>query len=102
MTPPSYWTMARANPSGATGHEDAVGAAADAGPARSAAASTDAAEAANANYNVQTGMIEMSGDVLLVQGTSALTAERMFVDTKAGTARMSGRVKTVLQPEGQQ
>lgn len=59
----------------------------------------DAAEAAQADYNIETGMIEMQGDVLLVQGPNALTADRMFVDTRAGTARMSGRVKTVLQPE---
>lgn len=61
----------------------------------------DAAEAANADYNIQTGLIEMQGDVLLVQGPNALTADRMFVDTRAGTARMSGRVKTVLQPENE-
>lgn len=59
----------------------------------------DAAEARRADYNVQTGMIEMQGDVLLVQGVNALTADQMFVDTNAGTARMSGRVKTVLQPQ---
>ncbi len=62
----------------------------------------DAAEAQQADYNVQTGMIEMAGDVLLVQGATALTADKMFVDTVAGTARMNGRVKTVLQPEAKQ
>ncbi len=62
----------------------------------------DAAEGREADYNVQSGMIEMSGDVLLVQGATALTADRMSVDTVAGTARMSGRVKTVLQPEKSQ
>lgn len=59
----------------------------------------DAAEAKQADYNIETGLIEMRGDVLLVQGANALTADRMFVDTRAGTAKMSGRVKTVLQPE---
>lgn len=58
----------------------------------------DAAEAREADYNIDTGMIEMQGEVLLVQKSSALTAERMTVDTKSGTARMQGRVKTVLQP----
>jgi lipopolysaccharide export system protein LptA len=58
----------------------------------------DAAEAREAEYNVQSGMIEMAGDVLLVQGGTALTADKMTVDTVAGTARMSGQVKTVLQP----
>lgn len=59
----------------------------------------DAAEAARANYNIETGLIEMYGDVLLVQGINALTADKMFVNTRNGTARMTGRVKTVLQPE---
>lgn len=59
----------------------------------------DAAEAARADYNIDSGLIEMQGDVLLVQGTSALTGERMFVDTRAGTARVTSRVKTILQPE---
>lgn len=60
----------------------------------------DAAEAASADYNIDTGMIAMQGDVLLLQGRNALSAERMTVDTRAGTARMSGRVKTVLQQGG--
>lgn len=58
----------------------------------------DAAEGAEADYDVEQGRIEMSGDVLLVQGDNVLSGDRMFVDTAAGTARMSGRVKTVLQP----
>jgi lipopolysaccharide export system protein LptA len=57
----------------------------------------DAAEAQNADYNIDTGIINMQGDVMLVQKQRALTAERMTVDTKSGTARMEGRVKTVLQ-----
>ncbi len=59
----------------------------------------DAAEAQRADYNIDTGMIEMQGSVLLVQGVNALTGDKMFVDTRAGTARVSGRVKTILQPE---
>ncbi|MCF3592390.1 lipopolysaccharide transport periplasmic protein LptA [Rhodobacteraceae bacterium LMO-12] len=57
----------------------------------------DAAEAQNADYSIDTGMIHMQGDVLLVQKKSAITADRMTVDTKSGTAQMEGRVKTVLQ-----
>ncbi len=59
----------------------------------------DAAEAARADYHLGSGMIEMYGDVLLVQGVNALTGDKMFVDTTAGTARVIGRVKTILQPE---
>jgi lipopolysaccharide export system protein LptA len=58
----------------------------------------DAAEAQQADYNMDDGVIEMQGDVLLVQGPQALTGDRMYVDTRAGTARVSGRVKTILQP----
>lgn len=61
----------------------------------------DAAEAERADYNLDSGLIEMQGDVLLVQGENALTGDRMFVDTRAGTARVSGRVKTVLQPQSE-
>lgn len=59
---------------------------------------TDAAEAARADYNITTGIIELRGDVLLVQGDNAITGETVIVDTGAGTARVSGRVRTVLQP----
>lgn len=58
----------------------------------------DAAEAKQADYNMDNGVIEMQGDVLLVQGPQSLTGDRMYVDTRAGTARVSGRVKTILQP----
>ncbi|MEM6480244.1 MAG: LptA/OstA family protein [Pseudomonadota bacterium] len=60
----------------------------------------DAAEARQADYNIDSGLIEMEGDVLLVQGINALSGDRMFVDTRAGTARVSGRVRTILQPQG--
>lgn len=57
----------------------------------------DAAEAARADYDIDSGTIVMTGDVLLTQGPSALTAQKMTIDLKNGSARMSGRVKTILQ-----
>lgn len=62
----------------------------------------DAAEAARADYDITTGIVELRGNVLLVQGDSAITGETVIVDTGAGTARVSGRVKTVLQPGASQ
>ena len=59
----------------------------------------DAAEARSADYNIDSGVIEMDGEVLLLQGVNALTGDKMFVDTRAGTARVTGRVKTILQPQ---
>tara|TARA_Y100001933_G_scaffold224416_1_gene236996 strand:+ start:1374 stop:1868 length:495 start_codon:yes stop_codon:yes gene_type:complete len=58
----------------------------------------DAAEAASAAYNLDTGMIELRGDVLLVQGQSAISGDTVIVDTNAGTAQVNGRVRTILQP----
>lgn len=39
----------------------------------------------------------MTGDVLMTQGASAISAEKMTVRLKDGTAQMSGRVKTILK-----
>jgi lipopolysaccharide export system protein LptA len=61
----------------------------------------DAAESQSADYNIDNGVIVMSGNVLLTQGHSALTANRMSVNLNDGTARMQGRVKTILQTGNQ-
>jgi lipopolysaccharide export system protein LptA len=58
----------------------------------------DAAEAARADYDIDSGVVEMSGDVLLTQGDTVLTSDEMTVNLKTGAAQMQGRVKTVLQP----
>ncbi len=59
---------------------------------------TEAAEASSADYDIEAGQVVMSGNVLLTQGPSALTSEQMTVNLRDGTAQMSGRVRTVLQP----
>lgn len=56
----------------------------------------EAAESDVADYDVTTGIIVMTGSVLLTQGRNALTADRMVVDLNDNTARMTGRVQTVL------
>jgi len=58
----------------------------------------DAAEAENADYSVNTGIIELRGDVLLVSDGTTITGDTVRIDTAAGAAQVSGRVKTVLQP----
>jgi lipopolysaccharide export system protein LptA len=58
---------------------------------------TEAAEAQSAEYDLTTGLLTMTGDVLLTQGASALSAERMVVNLTENTARMEGRVRTVFQ-----
>ena len=61
------------------------------------ASGTDAAESQTADYDVDGGVIVMTGDVLVVQGGTAISGDRMTVNLDDGTARMQGRVKTILQ-----
>lgn len=57
----------------------------------------EAAEATQANYDVTTGELVLTGDVLLTQGASAISAGQMTINVTDGTATMDGRVRTVLQ-----
>jgi len=57
----------------------------------------EAAEAQTATYDIETGILTLTGDVLLTQGPSAIAAERMLINVNDGTATMDGRVRTVLQ-----
>lgn len=61
---------------------------------------TEAAEAARADYNIAEGTLSLSGEVLLTQGASALSADSMVIDLATGAARMEGRVRTVFQQQG--
>ncbi|MDO9525052.1 MAG: lipopolysaccharide transport periplasmic protein LptA [Gemmobacter sp.] len=58
----------------------------------------EAAESAEAVYTIASGALVMSGAVLLTQGPSTISGERLVADLTAGTGRMEGRVKTVFQP----
>ncbi len=57
----------------------------------------EAAEAQQANYDVTTGLLILTEDVLLTQGASAISAETMTINVNDGTATMDGRVRTILQ-----
>ena len=65
------------------------------------ASNGDAAEAREATYDVEGGTVTLSGDVLMTQGKNVLSGERLVVDLGAGTARVEGRVRSVIQPAGQ-
>ena len=60
------------------------------------ATATEAAEADTADYDIGAGTLTLEGDVLLTQGASALSSQRMVVDLGTGTAQMTGRVSTVF------
>ena len=56
----------------------------------------EAAEAQNALYDITTGQLTLTGDVLLTQGASAVSSEKMIINVTDGTATMEGRERTVL------
>lgn len=60
----------------------------------------EAAEAQEAVYDIGSGELVMTGDVLLTQGPTALAAESMTVDLRSGTGLLEGRVRTVFRPAG--
>ncbi|MFO1203376.1 MAG: lipopolysaccharide transport periplasmic protein LptA [Tabrizicola sp.] len=60
----------------------------------------DAAEAREAVYTVDSGVIVLSGDVLLTQGPSAMAGQKLTINLKDGTGVMEGRVTTTFQPGG--
>ena len=57
----------------------------------------DAAEASDAVYSPEAGTLVMTGDVVLTQGPSVISGERLTVDLGAGTGLMEGRVRTIFQ-----
>lgn len=59
---------------------------------------TDAAEADNADYTIATGLVVMTGNVLLTQSNATIAAQKMTIDLKTGTGRMEGRVTTTFVP----
>lgn len=61
----------------------------------------EAAESQDAVYTMETGVIVMTGDVLLSQETLTLASEEMTVNLNDGTAVLTGRVRTVLRPQGE-
>lgn len=60
----------------------------------------DAAEADGAVYTIDSGVIVMTGNVLLTQGPSAMAGQKLTINLKDGTGVMSGRVTTTFVPGG--
>jgi len=67
---------------------------------------TETAEGQTAEYDVVSGMMRMSGDVVLTQGQNAIAGDALVIDMNAGTGRVvgqtGGRVRSVFTPSSQQ
>lgn len=64
------------------------------------ASPTEAAESANAVYTLADDILIMTGNVLVTQGTTALTSGKLTYNLDTGQGLMEGNVKTVLQQQG--
>lgn len=60
----------------------------------------EAAEAAEATYTIDNGLVIMTGNVMLTQGQNALSSDKLIVDLTSGTGTMEGRVKSIIQTGG--
>jgi lipopolysaccharide export system protein LptA len=58
----------------------------------------DAAEGAQARYDIAAALLTMTGDVLVTQGPTAIAGDSMLVDMTTGNGTVDGRVRTVLEP----
>ena len=57
----------------------------------------DAAESEDAVYRPDAGDLVMTGSVLLTQGPSIMSGQKLTVDLIAGTGLMEGRTRTIFQ-----
>ena len=57
----------------------------------------EAVEAREALYSLDAQTLEMTGEVVFVQGSNVLSGDRFTADLRAGTGRMQGRVRTIIQ-----
>ncbi|MDX5349273.1 MAG: lipopolysaccharide transport periplasmic protein LptA [Paracoccaceae bacterium] len=60
----------------------------------------DKASAAEAVYTIDNGVIVMTGDVRLAQGSSTMQGQKLTIHLKDGTGIMEGRVTTTFVPGG--
>ena len=59
----------------------------------------DAAEGNNAQFEVATSFLTLTGNVLVTQGPTAIAGDRMVVNMTTGNGAADGRVRTVLSGE---
>ena len=59
----------------------------------------EAAESQSAVYSLASDILVMDGNVLVTQGATALSADKLTYNLNTGDGRMEGSVKTVLQQD---
>ena len=63
-------------------------------------AGNDAAQAQTATYLIDAAQVTLTGDVILTQGSAAISGQTLVVNLSDGTGRIEGRVTTTFLPGG--
>lgn len=63
-------------------------------------AGEDAAQADEAVYVLASAEVTLTGDVVLTQGSAAISGQKLVVNLANGTGRMEGGVTTIFTPGG--
>ena len=61
-------------------------------------AGSDAAQPQSATYIIANAEVTLTGDVLLTQGSAAISGQKLTVNLTNGTGRIEGRVTTTFIP----
>lgn len=61
-------------------------------------AGTNEARAESADYDIGSGEVTLTGDVVLTQGSATISGQRMVVNLADGTGRIEGGVTTTFVP----
>ncbi|MGH1354153.1 MAG: lipopolysaccharide transport periplasmic protein LptA [Thalassovita sp.] len=57
----------------------------------------DAAEAQQADYDIDRATVILTGGVLMTQGQNVISGEKVTINLDTGTAQVGGRVRTTLE-----
>lgn len=57
----------------------------------------DAAEAQQADYDIDTAIVVLTGGVLVTQGQNVISGEKVTINLDSGSAQVGGRVRTTLE-----
>ena len=63
------------------------------------ATGAETAEANEAVYTIASGLVVLTGDLILSQGDNALAGEKLTVRLDDGTGVMEGRVRVIVRPQ---
>ena len=59
----------------------------------------ETAQGEQAEYDVDAGVITMTGSVVLTQGENVISGQRLVINVDDGQGRMEGRVKSIFAPQ---